>query len=142
MRESTRAHLLHVALLLLRLGAGGMLLGAHGWPKVMAFGTRAGSFADPLGVGSAASLSLVVFAEVVCAGLVMLGLLTRAAALTVVLMMCVAVFVQHAGDPWSSKELPLLYLLAFSTFVLSGAGRWSADHLLRLPARAPLRWMA
>lgn len=104
-----------------------MLLGAHGWPKVMSFGERAATFADPLGVGSAASLSLVVFAEVACAALVMVGLWARAAAVPVVGMMTVAAFVQHATDPWSSKELPLMYLVVFAALALAGPGRWSLD---------------
>lgn len=114
-------------LLVLRLGAGGLLLGGHGWPKLARFAETAEVFPDPLGVGSTASLSLAVFAEVLCALAVMLGAATRAAAVPVVGMMFVAAFVQHGGDPWAKKEFALLYLIPFLTLALTGAGGWSVD---------------
>ena len=62
-----------LGLLALRLGAGGFLIYGHGWPKLVHFAERAHKFADPLHVGSPLSLAMSVFAEVVCAGCVLLG---------------------------------------------------------------------
>ena len=61
----------HAAKLLIRLGAGGMML-THGIPKIgRLFGEGPVKFADPFGLGPEISLVLAIFAEVICAGLVM-----------------------------------------------------------------------
>ncbi len=60
-----------------------------------------------------------------------LGLLTRPSAFLVSFTMAVAAFLQHASDPWSKKEMALLYLAIGVMFMLKGAGRFSADHVLR-----------
>lgn len=121
---------LAIALLLLRVGAGTLLLAGHGWQKVVSFPELAAGFPDPLGIGSPLSLSLAVFAEVACALLVALGVRTRLAAVPPLVTMLVAAFVVHAGDPWAKKELALLYALPFLTLVLAGGGRYSLDTLL------------
>jgi putative oxidoreductase len=43
--------------------------------------------------------------------------------------MCVAAFVIHGSDPFSGKELALMYLVPFLTLVFTGAGRFSLDQL-------------
>ena len=99
--NSARNLSLDLGLLLLRLLAGGMLLCSHGWDKIMHFGEYAASFPNPLGVGSTVSLGLVVFAEVFCSILVMLGLATRLSVIPIFFFLMVAVFIQHAHDPWA-----------------------------------------
>jgi putative oxidoreductase len=119
-----------LGLLLLRLGVGSLMLVLHGWPKFQAFSEKAASFDDPLGVGSKVAFTLVVFAELACAGLVALGLATRLAAIPLAVTMGVAALVVHADDPLARKELALLYLAPCLTLVLAGAGRFSADGLI------------
>lgn len=136
-----------VGLLILRLGVGGFLL-MHGWGKLQLL--LAGKFdaiGDPIGLGGAASLVLVTLAEFGCSLLVMMGLLTRLAAVTVVISMSVAAFVAHGSDPWTmdeaarlfmagqtefpvSKEPALVYLAVFLTLVFTGAGKFSLDALI------------
>jgi putative oxidoreductase len=116
-----------LGLLVLRLGAGGLLFYGHGMSKLMGFSQRAGRFSDPLGVGSPASLALAVFAEVLCALLVVLGLGTRIAALILVGFFGVLFFIHHAQDPFRQKELSIVYLIPFLTLVLTGPGRLSLD---------------
>ena len=116
-----------LGLLIVRLGAGGMLLAGHGWGKLLAFAERAASFPDPLGIGHLASLAGTVGAEVVCAALVMVGLATRLAALPVVFTMAVAGFVINAGAPWGEKELAAIYLVPFLALVFTGPGAYSLD---------------
>jgi putative oxidoreductase len=41
--------------------------------------------------------------------------------------MLVAAFVVHGDDPWSKKELALLYAIPFLTLGLTGPGRFSID---------------
>lgn len=116
-----------VGLLVLRLGAAGLLIGGHGWPKLASFSEKAARFGDPLGVGSELSLALAVFAEVFCALLVGLGVFTRLTSIPVVFLLAVAAFVVHADDPWPRKEFALIYLLPYLTLVFTGAGRYSVD---------------
>lgn len=119
-----------VGLLLLRLGMGGFMLGAHGFSKLSKFDVLTTKFADPLGVGHTTSLLLALFAEVLCAALVVLGLTTRLAAIPLLLTMLVAAFVIHSDDPWQKKEFALLYAIPFLTLLATGPGRFSLDQLL------------
>lgn len=118
-----------IALLLLRLAFGGAML-THGTPKLTHFAEKSASFADPLGIGSAWSLGLTVFAEFFCAILIILGLGTRPAALALAFTMAVAGFVIHAGDPFKNREMSLLYLAAYLVILIFGAGKYSLDKMI------------
>jgi len=120
-----------LGLLVLRLGAGGLLFGAHGWAKLMNIAERAPKFSDPIGLGPQASFGLVVFAEVLCTGSVMVGLLTRISTVPILIFLGVAAFIQHAHDPWMKRELPLLFAVPFLALLFTGAGRFSLDALIR-----------
>lgn len=116
-----------LAALVLRLGAGGLLIYGHGWPKLMNFAERAARFSDPIGVGPTASMALAVFAEVFCAALVVIGLGTRLAAVPIVGFFLVIVFIHHGADPFQKKELPLVYLVSFLGILIQGGGRYAFD---------------
>lgn len=118
------------ALLLLRVAIGGNMLLAHGWGKLQAYGEKADTFPDPLGVGSPVSMALAVFAEFFCSGLLVLGLATRAAVVPLIVTMLVALLVVHGDDPWQKKELAFMYLVPFMTLLLTGPGPWSLDALV------------
>jgi putative oxidoreductase len=118
-------------LFVLRVSAGSMMLFAHGAKKLMNFGDLSARFADPLGVGTTASLSLAVFAEVFCAAALILGLATRWATVPLLVTMSVAAFVIHGDDPWQKKELALVYLVVFLTILIAGPGRAAVDNLIR-----------
>ncbi|HQW88139.1 MAG TPA: DoxX family protein [Flavobacteriales bacterium] len=116
-------------LLLLRVSAGGGMFWLHGWPKLMRFSERMDSFADPFGIGPAASLVLIVLAEVLCSALVILGLWTRAALIPLLIAMGVVVFMIDAGEPLKERELALFYLLSFTALLFTGSGRYSIDRI-------------
>ncbi len=118
------------ALLLLRFMSG-LLIITHGWPKLLGFADRASGFPDPFGMGSAASLSLTIFAEFFCGILVCLGLFTRIALLFLVLVMAVIVLFIHGADPLPEKEYPLLLMVAYITLYFTGPGRFSIDAALK-----------
>ncbi len=126
-------------LLLLRLVMGGLMLVNHGWGKLVNFGERSATFSDPLGIGSSASLALAVFAEVFCSVALILGFLTRATAIPLVITMWVAAFLHHAADPWSKKELAVVYSAAFLVLVFTGGGALSLDQILDPVYRKILR---
>ena len=124
-----------VALLLLRMAAGAMMM-VHGWSKATGYAEMSADFADPLGVGPATSLALAIFGELVCAALLVPGVLTRLAAIPYTFTMIVAGLVVHAGDPWGRKELAVLYLVCGLVLAIAGPGRFSVD--ARLAPR--LKW--
>ena len=117
-------------LLVLRLSFGGSFFLAHGWGKLVKFEQLASTFPDPLGVGSAVSLGLVVFAEVFCSFMIVIGFATRLVAVAPFIMMFVAFFIQHGQDPFSGKEKALLYGAAFLFLILRGSGSISLDRLI------------
>jgi putative oxidoreductase len=135
-----------LGLLILRLGIGGFMA-FHGWGKLqMLLAGQHAMMGDPIGIGSQASLFLVMFAEFVCAILVMLGAATRLAAIPIVIAMGVAAFVAHGADPWSSetaakaffsgaskswasKQPALTFLVVYLSLIFTGAGRFSIDAL-------------
>ena len=119
-----------VGLLFMRMIAGGLMLYCHGWPKWTKYAAKSESFPDPLGVGSPVSMGLAIFAELVCSGLVVLGLCTRWAAFILVFTMLVAAFMVHGDDPFKKKEFALVYLAPFLALMFTGAGRVSIDAAL------------
>jgi putative oxidoreductase len=120
-----------IALLILRLGSGALML-THGWPKLMRL-IEGGeiTFPDPLGIGNVASLIFAMLAEFVGSIFVMLGIATRMASLALIFTMAVAVFIHHADDPFSRKELGLVYMVMFIVLAITGGGRYSLDRLVR-----------
>jgi putative oxidoreductase len=121
-----------LGLLVLRLGVGVLMLVGHGWGKLMGFSGLADSFANPLGIGSQATLVMAVLAEVVCSLLLVLGLGTRVAAALPLAAMAVAAFVVHAGDPWAKKELALLYAVPYLALLLAGGGRFAVERVVKI----------
>ncbi|MBS1645588.1 MAG: DoxX family protein [Bacteroidetes bacterium] len=104
---------------------------SHGLGKAgKLLGNELIKFGDPIGLGQELSLFLAVFAEVICSVLLLLGLATRAALIPLMFTMGVAAFVVHAGDDFGSKELPLMYLLAYLLIFIFGAGKYSLDYLI------------
>lgn len=130
-----------LATLVLRLTFGGLMLFNHGLGKVERY-LDGGGFADPLGIGERTSLLLAAGAESLAAGLIAAGLATRVACLPMAFTMGVAAFVVHADDPWSKKEMALLYLGATVAIFLLGSGRWALQRALPVPKARWLRfWM-
>lgn len=127
---NAREPYLSLGLLVLRVGAGGSMILLHGWGKLLNFGPRSATFYDPFGIGPAPSLALAVFAELFCSALIVTGLATRLAAIPLVITMWVAAFGRHAADPWSKKELAIVYSVAFLALVFTGPGVFSLDRVL------------
>ncbi len=113
-------------LLILRVGMSGMML-SHGIPKLMKLFSGNMEFADPIGIGAAASLILAVIGEAICPMLIILGVKTRLAAIPVIITMFVAGFIYHAKDDIGTKEKAILYLIGFIAIGLMGAGKLSID---------------
>jgi len=122
------------ALLLMRVLAGFSLIYAHGWKKVANFGATVEQWTqwglDPIGIGARASVSLAIFAEVLCAALLILGLKSRFAALVIGINMTVAFVMVHKmvfADAHNSGELAYLYLSTAVLVLFAGPGKFSVD---------------
>ncbi|MDR0983054.1 MAG: DoxX family protein [Culturomica sp.] len=115
-----------VLLLLVRLFIGFLML-VHGLPKLLNFSELVASFPDPIGFGSEFALILVLMAEVACSVFLILGLLTRLTSFVLVVNMLVAAFIVHGADPFSAKELAILYLAFYVILLISGGGKYSLD---------------
>lgn len=120
-----------LGLLILRVGFASAIAFNHGLSKLLNFKASMGSFPDPIGLGSTVSLSLTVFAEFLCAILVIFGIYTRLAVIPLVICMGVAFFVIHGSDPFAKKEMAFLFFTAFSAILAAGPGRFSVDGLFR-----------
>ena len=120
-----------VSLLLLRLTFGGLMLVNHGLGKMhKLFSGNEIKFPDPLGVGAELSLGLTVFGEVACSALLLVGFLTRFAALPAIITMLVAAFIVHGADPFADKEAALLFLIPYIIIFVKGGGKYSVDAAL------------
>ena len=124
--RSTDTIALDLASLVLRVISGGALI-THGYPKLAGFTQKMNSFADPIGIGSPGSLSLIFFAEVLCSVFLILGLFTRAVLIPLIGAMITLVFIVHWHHGFPKKELPLLYLAIFITLFFMGPGKYSID---------------
>jgi putative oxidoreductase len=118
-----------LGLLALRLWLGLAMFFNHGLDKLSHFDQYATKFPDPLGIGVTAGLALVTFAETAGALLLAIGLLTRFAAITLVIDLGVAVFMVHKAAH-GPGELAFIYLAGFVALLIAGGGRFSFDKIL------------
>ena len=121
--------LTNLALLVLRLWLGAAMFFNHGLEKLIHFKSVAPGFPDPLHIGHPVSLALVLLAEVVGSILLVLGLLTRLAALLLVIDLFVAFLMVHktALSGSNSGELAFIYLSGFIVLLIAGGGMISTD---------------
>ena len=125
---SSKSVALDLALFILRVGSAGMMM-THGWNKLMNFQEKSLSWPDPLHVGHSVSLGMTVFAELFCAGFLLLGLFSRLALVPLIFLMAVAVFVIHAGDSFGDKEHAVLFLVPYIVLFFTGPGIYSLDSI-------------
>jgi putative oxidoreductase len=119
-----------MALLVLRVGIGVLML-IHGVPKMAGlFSDGPVQFPSVLGMTPEISLSLAVFAEVICSVLLIVGFGTRLATIPLIITMLVAVLYIHGNDPFANQEIGIHYLLAYVLLLITGAGKYSLDNLL------------
>lgn len=120
-----------LGLLVMRVGFGGFMALNHGWPKLMKFSEKSGSFAPWFPLPSTLSYSLTVFAELACALLVVVGLGTRVACVPLVFTMLVAAVGAHGDSILGDGEHALLFAAGFFGIAFTGPGKYSADAKLQ-----------
>lgn len=117
---------IQLSLLLLRVGLGIMML-VHGWPKLLHYAKMAPEFYDPFHLSGYLSLGLVVFAEVCCAFMLVIGLYSRGFVIPLIIEMMIVIFMVHSLDGFSRQELPIHFLLGFLVILILGPGKISLD---------------
>ena len=114
----------------LRVLFGLLIIIRHGYVKLRDFSTMQDHFYNFLGLGMKTSLALSIFAEVLCALFIVLGLFTRIATIPLIITMLVAIFGAGAAKPLLEAELAILYLGAFVTLLFCGPGKISIDAMI------------
>jgi len=117
------------AVFVMRLAFGGLII-PHGYSKLIDFAEKSHTFSDPLHIGHAASLSLVIFAEFFCGILVVIGLLTRLACIPLIISTSVIVFYVNHGKVFGHNETAALFLAGFIAILFTGPGKISIDKLI------------
>ena len=121
---------LELSLLLPRLFVGLTMAFSHGLGKVpppeqLISGVEAMGFPAPVVFAWAAGL-----AEFLGGLFIALGFMTRPAAMFLGFTMLVAALKVHGADPFSSKEMSLLYFFFTLIFIIRGSGKLSVDALI------------
>jgi putative oxidoreductase len=123
---------MEIGKLVLRVAVGALLL-LHGLAKIR---HGVGSIVASVAVhGVPGALGYLVFVgEVLAPILLLLGQLTRPAAVAIAINMAVAIALMHTGDLWHlgrgggyALELQALYLFGALSVALFGAGRYSVS---------------
>lgn len=112
--------------LILRVSSG-LMMATHGYSKVFGLGSMekfTGGVAE-LGFPMPGFFAwAAALAELVGGVCLALGIATRFNAALIAVVMAVAAFMRHAGDPFAQKEKALLYLFVMLFFVFAGSGKW------------------
>lgn len=109
----------------------GILLMTHGYPKLMRlFSGEEIMFTSVMGMTPMMSMALAMSAEFIGAILIILGFLTRFAAVPIIITMLVVVFYVDKGLPFVKSELAIMYLISYTYIFLNGAGKHSVDNLI------------
>lgn len=112
----------------------GVQLAITGWGKLQNLSGTA-AFFSKLGIPFPEfQAPLVGYTELICGGLLAIGLLSRLVSIPIAIVMLVALFTAHAGflaEPLNVvNEAPFTFLMAALTVFAFGAGKFSLDHLI------------
>ncbi len=129
-------------LLLLRVGFGLTMFFFHGWQKLSGgpeLWSQIGGVMSAFGISFAPTAFgfAAAFAESIGSILLIVGLLTRPAAMLLAATMVVASYFHLAiateaqGSGWKAASSALEYLCVYLVLLLTGPGRYSLDAILR-----------
>ena len=118
---------------IIRFIFGFLLIYGHGWDKLnVILSGQEIQFLDPIGIGMHLSFFLAMFAETICALLIIFGLCTRMAAI-ILSINFIVIFIFHAftvGDSFAVLEPRYFYLFAFVALIFTGGGKFSLDKMV------------
>lgn len=117
-----------ISLLVFRVLISLSMINTHGMKKIVHFEESIQHIPDPFGIGGEISTYIAITANIVAPIFVIFGFVTRLAALVILSVTLIGFFVVHANDPWTVRDIPLMYSLAFLLILYLGAGKYSIDH--------------
>ncbi len=125
----------------------GIIMSYHGYQKLVGgIGAYSEGVLEPLGVPAPQLLgTLQVFAELIGGAMLVVGLLTRAAALVEATILVLAIFlvkvdlglIAPMGAPLPGAELDLALIAGFIVVAALGPGKPSVDHLIGIEKTSP-----
>lgn len=116
-----------LGLLFLRLSGALFLLKVHGLPKLLDYSRQVQGIEDPFHLGANLTLTLAIFAEVICPLFIAVGLLARLACLPVLFLLGVALWVVHPQWSLEQGQFGWLLLIIFTTLLIAGPGRFALN---------------
>ncbi|MDQ3772295.1 MAG: DoxX family protein [Actinomycetota bacterium] len=126
----------------------GVIMSYHGYQKLVGgIGAYSEGVLEPLGVPAPQLLgTLQVYAELIGGAMLVVGLLSRAAALVQAVILVLAIFlvkldlglIAPMGAPLPGAELDLALIAGFIVVALLGPGWPSLDHLFGIEKSIPL----
>lgn len=120
-----------LGLLFLRASGALFLLFVHGLPKLLDFKAQLALIEDPFHMGATLTLSMAIFAEVLCPLLILTGVLVRLACLPVLFLLLVALVVVHSEWSVEQGQFGWLLIIIFTSVLIAGPGRLALN--VRLP---------
>jgi putative oxidoreductase len=112
-----------LGLLFLR-GTGALfLLFVHGLPKLLDFHNQLQIIEDPFHMGAHLTLSMAIFAEVLCPLLILGGVLARLACLPILFLLLVALVLVHPEWTVDQSQFGWLLTIIFTSVLIAGPGR-------------------
>jgi putative oxidoreductase len=120
----------NISFFLLRVILGISLCVNYGYDKLIHFADYKDKFVNLFGIGSTATLALVVFAEFFCSVFAAIGLFTRFTVLPVVITLGYAFFKSNNADLFGDGKIASLYLTGFIVLLLCGPGKYSVDGMI------------
>ena len=121
---------LNEKLLLIARVVFGLLFMRHGIEKWVDFNMMADRFPNPLGLGSEATLIIIIIIEVFCSAALIVGFLSRLALLPMIFDMFIVITVVFAKASFAMKEIPLLYFIIFLLLLFTGPDKYASDSLI------------
>jgi putative oxidoreductase len=130
MQSNVGSTLNNIILLFFRVAVSVELIVAHGLKKVGIGTTFAEVVPNPLGFPDFFNQVFAISANLVMPLFIILGLMTRIAALPILAVTLTGYFILHFNDPLLVKDVPFIYSLCFLLILFLGAGNYSIDHYI------------
>lgn len=121
-----------IGLLFLRICASVLVLIVHGLPKIGHYRREAAAIEDPFHLGRKVTIAFAIFAEVVCPGLVIVGIATRLCALPIMIVTAIALLRVHPEWTIDQAQFAWMLLILFGTIAIAGPGRYALATWLSL----------
>ncbi len=128
MQSDLGNHFNNLAMLFFRVAVASELLIAHGLKKIGIGVVIAETVPNPLGLPEVLNQAFAIGANIGMPLFIVLGLLTRIAALPILAITLTGYFVVHFNDPILVKDIPFMYSVSFLLIAVTGAGKYSLDY--------------